>query len=194
MAINKEFTIPDKGVTGDYWITGPIQHYPDADYSRVEMQLYINKAHRDTANSIPQATVVKNFVGEDNPMSMKNLGSVCTKEYTTDYATEATHIVCINHGLKDEQVIRLDASVALNTGLTPATDYNVIVVDADTIEVETSIGNGAESFTSDGSGTLSIVCSKNERSVAYEKIMSSSELGTFVYNGVDIDLSTGTEV
>jgi hypothetical protein len=62
------------------------------------------------------------------------------------------------HGFADGQRVTLITTGSLPTGLLTSTDYYVVNSDANTFELETSVGNGAETFT-DGteSGIANVV-------------------------------------
>jgi len=69
-------------------------------------------------------------------------------------ATAANTIDMVDHGYSDQMgPFHLTTSVALPPGLTPDTDYYIIKVDDDSFQLETSVGNGAETITGVGVGT-----------------------------------------
>lgn len=68
----------------------------------------------------------------------------------------ADEIIIPAHVFVDEEVVRLTTTGTLPTGLSLATDYYIIFVDADSFQLEASVGGGVIDITADGSGTHTI--------------------------------------
>lgn len=76
-----------------------------------------------------------------------------TFDANTDVDTGTDEITITGHGFEDEdQVVYADNSTGI-TGLTDGNTYYVIYVDANTIQLESSIGGGAVDITATGTGT-----------------------------------------
>lgn len=77
------------------------------------------------------------------------------RDFTADNATEQLTIAW--HPFVDEQKVRLrNSGGALPTGLSTGTDYYVIVVDQDTIQLSATRGGSAVTFSDDGTGTHTV--------------------------------------
>ena len=75
--------------------------------------------------------------------------------FTVTPATD--NITATSHGKVDNDVVHFSNSGgALPAGLSALTKYYVILVDANTLQVETSIGGGAVDITGSGTGTHSV--------------------------------------
>jgi hypothetical protein len=75
-------------------------------------------------------------------------------EFTADASTD--YLTIENHDFRDEQALRVKSSTTLPAGLAVSTDYYAIIIDKDTIQVETTIGGGAVDITDAGTGTHEI--------------------------------------
>jgi hypothetical protein len=107
--------------------------------------------------------------------------------FTTDFATDPTHLSSTDHCLVNNQPVILSTTKKLPAPLAEDTVYYVIVVDDDTIELESSIGGGAITLTDDG---------KQEHEIEYGFI-DITDSGTGVHslvfpNDLNQVLITGT--
>lgn len=75
---------------------------------------------------------------------------------SSEVDTGTEYITLTAHGLTAGTVVQFTTSGTLPTGLSLATDYFVLYVDADTIQVSASLGGAAVDLTAGGSGTHTI--------------------------------------
>lgn len=75
----------------------------------------------------------------------------------TDVSTTDNTLTITGHGLVNNEVVTLTTSDTLPTGLALATNYYVIVVDADTISLAATEDGDAIDITAVGTGTQTIV-------------------------------------
>ncbi len=76
--------------------------------------------------------------------------------FTTNFAVDANDLSITSHPFTAADRVRLTTTGTLPAGLALDTDYFVLDISANVINVELSVGGGAVSFTDDGSGTHTV--------------------------------------
>lgn len=112
------------------------------------------------------------------------IGFEPTREFnaSADVNTTTENITITAHGFENEDPVTYAEGSGAIGGLTDTNTYYIILVDANTVQLESSIGGGAIDLTSTGTGTASLT----------EQFEAGGGVGTlvftqcFIYNNIEV--------